>query len=267
MRDDDRSGVASAIFWSIPLAVFYAALLIWPMLQLARTAFANGAPHFDRAAWTALRNSVALSTSVAFASTLISILPAWILAKWTFRGKAVVRGAISLPITFSGVVVGFLAILIIGRAGLIARATEALFGTPLLSGIAYGTTGLILAYLYFEIPRATLALESAFRAIDPDHEAAAATLGAGPLRRMQSIILPITAPALVSTFLLTFAVSLGSYGVALLLSRRLSLLPVEIYAAFTGMLDDQRASALSLLLFTVAIVTAGTAAFLRGAER
>ena len=71
---------------------------------------------------------------------------------------------------------------------------------------------------------------------------------------MRRLILPLTRPAIVSTFLLTFSVSLGSYGVALMLSRRFTLLPVEIYTAYTGFLDDQRASTMSLMLVSTALV-------------
>jgi putative spermidine/putrescine transport system permease protein len=224
---------------------------------MARLAAHATAP-IDAPMWIALRNSVLLSLTVAITSIVLCITPAWALARWPSRWKVALRSALAVPLMFSGIVVGFLAILVLGRVGIIPRLFTWLFGVPLASGAAYGATGLVAAYLYFEIPRATLALESAFRDIDIDYEAAAATLGANPLRRMTRLILPMARPAIVSTLLLTFSVSLGSFGVALMLSRRLSLLPVEIYTAYTGFLDDARASTMSLLLIGTALVTAAT---------
>ena len=72
---------------------------------------------------------------------------------------------------------------------------------------------------------------------------------------MRRVIRPLTRSAISSTFLLTFSVSLGSYGVALMLSRRFTLLPVEIYTAYTGFLNDQRASTMSLMLVAMRLAS------------
>ena len=61
---------------------------------------------------------------------------------------------------------------------------------PLFSGVAYQISGLFLAYLYFEIPRATLTLESALRKFDVRLEAAAKSLGANRWQRLVCVILP-----------------------------------------------------------------------------
>jgi len=236
-RDSRRALSGAAL--SAPLVLFLGVVLVIPLARLGSLA---SVASFDHLALVALRNSLALSALVAVVSVVLCIVPAWVLARWNIRGKRAIRAALALPMAFSGVVVGFLAILMIGRAGVL----------PL--NLAYGFCGLVIAYLYFEIPRATLALESVFREIDASLEAAAATLGARPFTRITRLILPMTAPSIVSVLLLTFSVSLGSYGVALLISRRYSLLPVEIYAAFTGSLDDARAATLSVVLVGIALV-------------
>jgi len=238
-------------------------MLVYPLGMLAAQAFRGTGSGFDAMMFLALRNSVLLSAAVAVLSTFIGLFPAWALARTRVPGAPFVRVALTLPLTFSGVVVGFLAILMLGRVGFVPRMTERLFGMPLLSGAAYGALGLLLAYLYFEIPRAALAMESAFRQIDPIYDAAAATLGAPPSVRLRRLILPLTLPALLSTLLITFSVSLGSFGVALMLSRRLTLLPVEIYTAFTGLLDDRRAAIMSLLLIVIALLASAAARAVR----
>jgi putative spermidine/putrescine transport system permease protein len=246
-----------------PLLLFFTLILGYPLARLLLLA-TRGGLLVDAAMVRALRNSIGLSLAVALISVLVCLLPAWVLARWPFRYKVLIRSAFTIPIMFSGVVVGFLAILTLGRVGLVPLLMERITGTPHFSGVAYGAAGLLLAYLYFEIPRATLALESAFREMNVDYEAAAATLGAGPLARMRRIILPQARLPIASTFLLTFSVSLGSYGVALMLSRRLTLLPVEIYTAFTGFLDDKRAATMSLILLLIATVAAASARIAEG---
>lgn len=233
--------------------IFLGFALVYPVYRLGGLAFTGGPVRLDRVAWLGLRNSILLSLGVAFCSIVICFIPAWVLARWSFRGKLLLRTALTLPLTFSGVVVGFLAILMIGRVGFIPTLAETLFGFSFLGAAAYTPIGLVLAYLYFEIPRATLALESAFAELDHDLEAAAATLGASAGRRMFRLVVPMVFPALIATFFLTFSVSLGSYGVALMLSRRLTLVPMEIYSSFTGFLDDQRAAILSLTLIGISL--------------
>lgn len=248
-----RRRQALGVVLTLPLLLFLAVMLVWPLVALLRMAGGS----FDTVAMIALRNSLLLSAGVAVLSTAISFVPAWVLARWNVRGKSVVRTMLAVPLTFSGIVVGFLAILMLGRVGWIPRLMEQLVGVPLLSGAAYGAVGLLLAYLYFEVPRAVLALEASLREIDISYEAAAATLGLSAPRRIVRVVLPLAARSIVTTLVLTFSVSLGSFGVALMLSRRLTLLPVEVYTAFTGYLDDQRAALLSLSLVVIAFLTHG----------
>jgi putative spermidine/putrescine transport system permease protein len=209
-----------------PLIVFLVVILVYP---IARLATLIDVKTLDHVAWIALRNSLGLSLLVAVVSVAICIAPAWALAR--SRGNKATRIALTLPMTFSGVVVGLLVLATVH---------------------VYGFVGLLIGYLYFEIPRATLALEAAFRQIDPSIDAAAATLGARPFARLTRLIVPMTMPSIASVLLLTFSVSLGSYGVALMLSRRFAIVPLEIYAAFTTM-DDARSATLSLVLLLVAI--------------
>lgn len=252
---DESAGRWIGIALVLPLLLFLTAMLLYPLTRLTALALRGGL-HVDTPMLLALRNSILLSFGVATASILLCLMPAWALARWPSRLKVALRSALTVPLMFSGVVVGFLTILMLGRIGLVPMLFDSLIGIAAGSGTAYGAVGLVAAYLYFEIPRATLSLESAFRDIDIELEAAAATLGARPWSRIRRLILPLTRSSIASTFLLTFSVSLGSYGVALMLSRRLTLLPVEVYTAYTGFLDDQRASTMSLMLVGVALIAA-----------
>lgn len=205
----------------------------------------------------AFRNSFVLSAAVALASLVLCLPPAWLLARRDFPGKGALRTVLALPLTFSGVIVGFLAILVLGRLGLLPALLAALTGERLLAGSAYTLGGLAAAYVYFEVPRAVLTLEAAFRRLDPVVEEAAATLGAGPWQRLRRIWLPLSWPAVASTLAVTFAASMGSFGVALVLARRLSVVPLSIYTQYTGFLDSGLAAALCLLLAAVTLAANG----------
>lgn len=271
----------------LPLALFLVAVFAVPLLGLvpASLTVTPGVFAGDDAApasWTlanyaralaprgelaAFRNSLALSAAVAVGSLLLCLPPAWLLARRRFRGQAVLRTVLALPLTFSGVIVGFLAILVLGRLGLLPTLLEALTGRRLLAGSAYTLGGLVAAYVYFEVPRAVLTLEAAFRRLDPEVEEAAATLGAGAWSRALRLWLPLAWPALVSTVAVTFAAAMGSFGVALVLARRLSVVPLSIYTQFTGFLDSGFAAALCLLLAALTLCANGLLrAMVRGRE-
>jgi putative spermidine/putrescine transport system permease protein len=260
-----RAQTPSASAWtgallSLPLLLFLGAAVAWPLAHLVGQAFtAGGGEALGQVLAagryrTALVNSVSLSAAAAAASLLLSLGPAWMLARERFRGRILLRTAISLPLTFSGVLVGFLMVVMLGRIGAIPKLIEALTGRERLSGVAYTFAGLFLSYLYFEVPRAVMTLESAFRRFPRELDAAARTLGAGGLERLLRIGLPLAAPALRSTLAVTFSASMGSFGVALILSRRFTVAPLEIYTEMTGFLNDEVAGALCLALATITLV-------------
>jgi putative spermidine/putrescine transport system permease protein len=248
---------------ALPLLLFLAGVVAWPLAHLAGRAFTGaGGDAFRQVVAagryrTALVNSLALSAAAAVTSVLLSLGPAWALARQRFRGRDLLRTAISLPLTFSGVLVGFLMVVLLGRIGAIPKVIEAVAGREMFSGAAYTFAGLFLAYLYFEIPRAVMTLESAFRRFPRELDAAARTLGAGPWERLLRVGLPIAAPALRSTLAVTFSASMGSFGVALILSRRFTVAPLEIYTEMTGFLNDDVAGALCLMLALVTLVVNG----------
>ena len=260
-------------FLLLPLLVLMLLLLVLPLAALFVASLRPGHGMLDpsssgAARWTlqnyatifsdaslrkALLHSLFLSAGVALASTVFCLPPAWLFVRKEFLGKRTMRALFTIPMSFSGIIVGFLMVIMIGRVGFVPQVTSAWFGTPLLSGLSYQFWGLALAYLYFEIPRATLTLESALRKFDVRLETAARSLGASRRQQFFLVFLPIIRPALLSTFAITFSVSLGSFGVALIVSKRFSVLGLEIYQAYAGMNQTALASAMSVLLAAIAL--------------
>lgn len=239
---------------ALPLLLFLCGVVAWPLMYLVDQTLTEGGGEALRAVLaagryrTALINSLVLSSAAAVISVALSVGPAWILARERFRGRDLLRTAISLPLTFSGVLVGFLMVVLLGRTGAIPRVLEALTGREVFSGVAYTIGGLFVGYLYFEVPRAVMTLEAAFRRFPRELDAAARTLGAGALERLLRVGLPIAAPALGSTLAVTFSASMGSFGVALILSRRFTVAPLEVYSEMTEYTNDGMAGALCLVL-------------------
>ncbi|HEY6323683.1 MAG TPA: ABC transporter permease subunit [Thermoanaerobaculia bacterium] len=254
-------GSWTGLLLALPLVIFLAALVAWPLSHLVAAAAAPagaGALRSVLAAGryrTALVNSLVLSLAAAAAAVLLSLLPAWVLARERFVGRQLLRAAIAVPLTFSGVLVGFLMVVLLGRIGAAAELLRWATGSDALSGAAYTAAGLFLAYLYFEVPRAVLTLEAAFRRYPAELDAAARTLGAAAVERLLRVRLPLLAPALRASLALTFSASMGSFGVALILARRFTVAPLEIYTELTGFLDDAVAGALCLLLALATLAT------------
>lgn len=244
----------AGVLLALPLLLFLSGVVLWPLCRLAGSVLSGPGREALAAVLaagryrTALVNSLTLSAAAALVSVALSIVPAWVLARRRFAGRDLLRTAISLPLTFSGVLVGFLLVVLLGRAGAVPRLAGLLAGRELFAGVAYTGTGLFLAYLYFEVPRAVMTLEAAFHRFPRDVDAAARTLGASPWERLLRIGLPLAAPALRSTLAVTFSASMGSFGVALILSRRFTVAPLEIYTELTGFLHDEVAGALCMVL-------------------
>lgn len=255
-----RSGWALVTLAS-PLLLVLLLLLVYPLsllfLSSLRKAdgvsFSNYLLLFaDAAHRRALLNSIVLSALVALISTLVCLAPAWLFANENFPGKNLVRAIFTLPLSFSGIIVGFLAVIMLGRIGAVPQLFERVTGHDYTAGWAYRLGGLVIAYLYFEIPRATLTLEAALRKFDPQLSVAARSLGAGTSQRFRLLVLPLIWRPLVSTFAVTFTVSLGSFGVALILSKRFSVLPLDIFQQITSFGNQGLMAAMAIVLVLVA---------------
>ncbi len=209
----------------------------------------------DRYYVASLVNSVLLSLAVAVGSVALCVAPAWVLVRTQFRGKRLFRAVLTIPMAFSGVIVGFMIVIMLGRWGAIPAFLHWLTGEAYLSMVAYTLSGLVIAYVYFEIPRATLTLEAAIRRFDFDLDAAARSLGAGLWQRLWYVLIPLLLPAIISTIALAFAVSMGSFGVALIIAKKFHVLPVDIFLEITGYANFEFASALCVVMLAITLTT------------
>lgn len=269
------------LFYILPLVGFFMAVMVYPFADMVyQGAFpAQEMLHVQGASEVAARTlgwrdltlgnyvavftdpfyrsslvlSLALSIVVSALSIVLCVGPAWLLVRRDFWGKRVFRAVLTIPMAFSGVIIGFLAVIMIGRIGFIPQISRWLFGVPVGEALAYSLTGLGLAYIWFQIPRATLTLESAIRKFDWDLDNAARGLGASNWQAFRYVLLPLLTPAIVSTVAVTFSVSMGSFGVALLLLKKASVFPLEIYNQVYANLAFEMAAAMSVILGVITV--------------
>src|SRR5688500_17278225 len=145
----------------------------------------------DPSTRSALVLSLGISVIVSLLSIVLCIGPAWLLVRREFWGKRAFRAILTLPMAFSGLIIDFLAVIMVGRLCAFPLITAWLFGTPVMEALAYSLVGLGIAYIWFQIPRATLNLESAIRKFDWDLESAARSLGATPYQTVRYVLVPL----------------------------------------------------------------------------
>lgn len=133
------------------------------------------------------------------------------LALWLAAGRSrlrkVVRCLVLLPILLPPVVAGIALLLAFGRAGLLGQPLHALTGLSL----PFSPAGAALVASYMGVPFFVLTAEAGLRALDPRPAQVAATLGAGPWRRLCTITLPALAPSFAAGMLLCCMRALGEF--------------------------------------------------------
>lgn len=202
--------------------------------------------------------ALSLSLKVAVACTVVLAIPGiglgWLLARRSFPGRRLVDALVHLPLVLPPVAVGYVLLLIFGRSGPVGGWLHRSFGLE----IAFGFWAAVLASAAMGLPLLVRSVRLAVELVDPKLEAAAASLGASPLRVLTSVTLPLARPGVLAGLVLAFARSLGEFGATITfagnLTGRTQTLPLALFTA--AQRSDGDASALRLLLISVALAVA-----------
>ncbi|MEL6900141.1 MAG: ABC transporter permease subunit [Cyanobacteria bacterium J06606_4] len=188
---------------------------------------------------------------IAVVSTLLALAICTPAAIYIERGRGwgrkVLAVLLTIPLSLPGIVIGFFIILNFGMTGVVPQSIEAIVGQRYLA-FAYTFWGMLLGYLYFQIPRVVLVLRGAAAGLSDDVIAVARTLGTPTWRLYTDIILPALRPTLISAASLSLATAFGAFGTAATLSRGYRVVPLEIATAFTESFQPELAASMSLLL-------------------
>ncbi len=169
--------------------------------------------------------SLGFSLWIAAASTLIAAMLALasaLLLRQSFPGRAVISFLVLLNLTIPHIVGAIGVLYLVSQSGVFARLARAAgmiaapSDFPILTNDPDGI-GIILLYVWKELPFITLILLSSLQTLGEDHEAVARSLGASRWQAVAHVLLPMISPALLSASALVFAFSFGAYEVPLIL--------------------------------------------------
>jgi molybdate transport system permease protein len=158
--------------------------------------------------WTAIALSLRVAIVATLASLPVAVLAGYALARWSFPGKTLIDGLLHLPLVLPPVVTGYLLLLSFGRQGPIGAFLYDTLGIT----FSFRWTGAALAAAVMAFPLMLRAIRLSFDTIDRRLEAAAGTLGAGPVATFVTVTLPLAAPGILAGAILCFAKALGEFG-------------------------------------------------------
>lgn len=198
------------------------------------------------------------TTWQAIVSTLLTIVlafpGAYVLARFRFRGKALVRTLATLPFVLPTVVVAAAFVALVGPSGILnnwLRSGLALDYAPIQLNQTVWI--ILLAHVFYNYSVALRLLSAYWQNLPPSMTQAAQMLGASPLRAFFTVTLPLLRPAITSAALLVFIFCFTSFGVIVILGGpRFATLEVEIYRQAVNLFNLPLAAALSLwqIIFT-----------------
>jgi molybdate transport system permease protein len=179
------------------------------------------------ALWLSLRVAV-LATAV---NAAVGIPLAYALARWRFRGRAVVDLLVTLPLVLPPTVTGYYLIVLLGRRGWL--------GAPLYQAtgwtIAFTWYAAVVAATVMALPLLVRTARAAIESVDHDLEKAAYTLGRSEWRTALEVTLPLARNGILAGLVLAFARALGEFGATLMLAGnipgRTTTVPLAIYTA------------------------------------
>jgi molybdate transport system permease protein len=217
------------------------------------------------------RSAIALTLQLASLTTVLLLLLATPLAWWLARTasgwKAPVGAVVALPLVLPPTVLGFYLLVALGPQGPVGHITQALgWGT-----LPFTFAGLLLGSVIYSLPFAVQPLQRAFEAIGPRPLEVAATLRASPLDTFFSVVLPLSRPGFVTAAILTFAHTVGEFGMVLMMGGNIPgqtrVLSTQIYGHVEAMEYAQAHwLAAGMLAFSFAVLL-GLNWFNRGTNR
>lgn len=266
-----------------PILLYMLVFLGWPLLAVFRFSFQNTAGDFTFDNFSTItqgvyRSAFILSFQLSIASALISLVAGFIFAYALVTSKyrvikRFVSTASGVLANTGGVPLAFMFIAVLGTYGALTTWLKG-FGIELYGGgwTIYSFSGLLIVYLYFQVPLMVLVSLPVLENIRTEWSEAAQSLGASSWTYWRKVLIPILTPQLLGFFLLLFANSFAAYATAAALtSGSLALVPVQIASLIGSNVQVDGANiamALGLgMVLLVGVSTMGYAALERRSSR
>ena len=206
--------------------------------------------------WSALALSLQLGVWTILLLLPIAIIAARMLAYHRFPGRGLVEATLLLPLVLPPTVIGYYLLTAFGGASPIGAWWERAFGTPLV----FSFSGLVLASVIINLPFAVQPMQRGFEAIPRDVLDAAACCGMSRWRIFTTIEAPLAWPGILTGLVLSFAHTLGEFGVVLMVggsipgqTRTISIAIYDLVQAF----DEGAAGLMAVTLLCLAVAALG----------
>lgn len=207
--------------------------------------------------WQAIGLTVRLAGTVTVILLVLGTPIAWWLARTQSRWKGPIGAVVALPLVLPPSVLGFYLLLAMGPHGPVGQLA-ALIG---IAPLAFTFWGLVLASVFYSLPFMVQPLQSAFEAVGDRPLEVASTLRASPLDAFFTVAVPLSAPGYLTASILTFAHTVGEFGVVLMIGgnvpgvTRVASVKIYDHVEALAYADAHRLSAV-MLVFSFLVLLA-----------
>jgi len=204
--------------------------------------------------WQAFWLTIRLAALVAAVLLVVGLPMAYWIAYSRRRWKFLVEAVVALPIVLPPTVLGFYVLVTLGSRSPLGRWWQSLTGHTL----AFTFSGLVIGSILYSLPFAVQPFAAAFSLVDAKLMAASAVLGASRLRTFFRVVLPLSVPGVVTGIALSFAHTMGEFGVVLMVGGNIPgvtrTVSIDIYDRVQAF-DYAGANQTALALLAISFVT------------
>jgi sulfate transport system permease protein len=202
-------------------------------------------------AWHALKLTLWTAAVMAIINTVMGMLTAYVLVRYSFPGKALLNGLVDLPLAIPTLVTGVMLVVLYGPQTALGGWLAREFGWRII----FAPPGIILALLFITFPFVVRAVQPVLQSLDREQEEAAATLGAGPWTIFRRVTLPALWLPLTTGTLLSFARAIGEFGAIVIVAGNIPLRSQTAAVYVLGEVESENrlgASAMSVVMLMLA---------------
>lgn len=259
MREKGKEGNPSIRMLLIIISIFFIfTMLIMPLIVVVREALKSGWLVYKDAitdfyTQRALMLTILATVSAVIINTIFGLFAAWVLTKFSFRGKKLLTTMIDIPFAVSPIIAGLIFVLTFGRVG---------FAKPLIDAInlkiVFAVPGIILATIFVTFPFISREIIPVLNATGNEEEEAATLMGAGGFYIFTRITLPRIKWALLYGIILCTARAMGEFGAVSVLSGHLrgitNTLPLHVEILYNEFKYTQAFAVSSMLVILAVII-------------
>jgi len=251
----------------LPLVLLITGFLILPLINMVFQSFQSSDGTFgvtqyisifgDAFYLQAIKSSLTISFISATVAIIIAAIGGYSISRLASRANKVMVMITNMTSYFEGIPLAFSFIILLGNNGLFTLLFSQIGLDVFNEFNLYSWIGLIVVYIYFQIPFAIMLLLPTYQGLKADWRHASNLLGGSQFSYWRHVGIPILFPGIVGTYTILFANSLGAYATAYaLVGSTYNLLPLQIGSLIAGdvFLQPNLASALGVVLATIMMI-------------